>query len=171
MAKHKVKAFTILEVTITMLIAAILLGITYTSYSIVVKSYRSFTIKNDNMAVLISLDHLLKRDFGKATIVIKDADGIDLKNDQQLIKYSFNPDFIIRTSIRVDTFKVQTQDVITSFENVPLNEIQDTDEQNRLDEVSFTLLYQNEKIPYHYRKLYSSENLIQRNPNAVNWSE
>jgi prepilin-type N-terminal cleavage/methylation domain-containing protein len=168
MDSHKIKSFTLLEVAITMLIAAILLGITYTSYSIVVKSYRSFIAKNDNTTVLISLDHVLRRDFAKATVVIKDADGIELQTDQQLIKYAFNPDFIIRSSTRPDTFKVQTQDVITAFENLPLGDVQDTPEQNRLDELSFTLLFQNEKIPYHYRKQYSSENLIQRNPNAVN---
>lgn len=167
MDNHKIKAFTLLEVAITMLISAVLLGITYTSYSIVVKSYRSFTAKNDNIAVLIGLDHVLRRDFAKATVVIKDTDGIELQSDQQSIKYTFNPDFIIRSTTRQDTFKVQTQDILTSFENTPLNNVQDTPEQNRLDELSFTLLFQNEKIPYHYRKLYSSENLIQRNTDAL----
>ena len=50
MNKHRIKAFTIMEVTVTMLIAAILIGITYTTYSIVLKSYNSFTTKNADMA-------------------------------------------------------------------------------------------------------------------------
>jgi hypothetical protein len=58
--------------------------------------------------------------------------------------------------------------VNTAFETFPVNEVQETEEQNRIDEFAFTLIFQNEKIPYHYHKLYSSVNLIQRNPNAVN---
>ena len=171
MVKQKVKAFTILEVTITMLITALLIGITYTSYSIIVKSYHSFTAKNEELAVLATLDHLLKRDFEQAEAVFKNQDGIVLLSDSKTLKYEFKPDYIIRSGIRIDTFKMQTQDVNSMFENVPLNEVQETEEQNRVDELSFILIFQNEKIPYHYYKLYSSVNLIQRNPNAVNWSE
>ena len=168
MIKQKVKAFTILEVTITMLITALLIGITYTSYSIIVKSYRSFTVKNEEMTVLVTLDHLLKRDFDQAEMIFKDQDGIALTSNDKTIKYEFKPDYIVRNAARIDTFKVQTQDVSTAFENVPINEVQETEEPNRIDELAFTLIFQNEKIPYHFYKLYSSVNLIQRNPNAVN---
>jgi len=168
MMKQKVKAFTIMEVTITMLITGLIIGITYTSYSIVIKSYHSFTTKNDSMAVLVSLDHVLKRDFDRADSILKDSAGITIKKNDVSIKYIFMPDFIVRNSVRNDTFKVQTQDVITTFENITNIEMQATAEQNRIDGLDFTLVFQNEKIPYHYRKLYSSENLIQRNPNAVN---
>jgi Tfp pilus assembly protein PilE len=168
MIKQKVKAFTILEVTITMLITALLIGITYTSYSIIVKSYQSFDKKNNEMAVLATLDHLLKRDFDQAESIFKDQEGIALISINKTIKYQFKLDYILRIGARTDTFKVQTQDVNTAFENVSINEVQETEEQNRIDELAFTLIYQNEKIPYHYVKLYSSVNLIFRNPDAVN---
>ncbi|MDB5008616.1 MAG: hypothetical protein JWP45_3009 [Mucilaginibacter sp.] len=174
MNKHKLKAFTILELTVTMLITALLIGITYTSYSIIVKSYRSFTLKNEDMGILISLDHVLKRDFDLADVILKTSDGLTLKSDQKIVKYTFNPDFITRESVKTDTFKVETQLVQTSFETILVNDIQDAEEQNRLDDLTFSLLYQNEKIPYHYHKNYSSINLIlrkefneQRNPNAI----
>ncbi len=168
MNKYRVKAFTIFEMVITMMITAIVIGITYTSYSIVVKSYNSFNNKNNDMAVVIDLDHVLKRDFERAEIILKDTDGIALKTGAQIIKYQFKPDFITRYGVRIDTFKVQAVDVITAFENMPVNELQVTDEQNRIDEIGFTLLFKNEKIPYHYNKQYSSVNLFQRNPNAIN---
>ena len=168
MKQHRLKAFTILEVTITMLIAGVLIGITYTSYSIVFKSYHSFTVKNEDMAVLINLDHLLKRDFEKADTVLKDTSGTVLIEDNKVIKYVFMPDFVVRTAARIDTFKVQTQELNTSFESVSIVEFQATAEENRIDGIDFMLIFQNEKLPFHYHKLYSSENLIQRNPNAVN---
>jgi len=168
MNKQKVKAFTILEITITMLITGVLIAITYTSYIIIIKSYQSFTAKNDEMAVLVTVDHLLKRDFEQAETIYKTQEGISLKKDNQLISYQFKPDYIVRNAAKPDTFKVQTQDVITSFENIPISEVQETEEQNRVDEFGFTLMYKTEQIPYLYHKEYSSENLIQRNPNAVN---
>jgi len=146
----------------------VLIGITYTSYSIVIKSYHAFTKKNNDMAVVVTLDHLLKRDFEGADTILKDSAGIAIKAGGSLIKYAFTPNFVVRTSAKIDTFKVCTQDVNTMFENNPIPESQALEEQNRIDELGFTLLFQNEKIPYHYRKLYSSENLIQRNPNAFN---
>ena len=168
MSKYKVQAFTIMEVTITMMIAAILIAVTYTSYSIVIKSYNSFTNKNNDMAVLVSLDHVLKRDFEQANIIFKDPTGFSLKKDSALIRYEFSNDFIVRKSARIDTFKVQNQDVSTSFENVPLLELQTTDAQNMIDELGFTIIYQKEEISYHYHKTYSSENLIEKKPNAIN---
>jgi Tfp pilus assembly protein PilE len=168
MYKQKIRAFTIMEVTVTMLVTAILIGITYTSYSIIVKSYGGFNTKNDEMAALVSLDHVLKRDFERSEGVYKTQDGIVLKKENSVIGYVFAPGYVIRNAARADTFKVQVQDMVTSFENAPLNEVQETEELNRTDELAFTLTYKNEQIPYLYHKLYSSVNLIQRNPNAVN---
>ncbi|MDP9080023.1 MAG: hypothetical protein M3O71_21565 [Bacteroidota bacterium] len=167
MNKNKVPAYTIMEVTITMLVSAILIAITYTSYSIVTKSYNSFTGKNTDLAVLVSLDHLFTRDFEKANAIVKDSTGILLQRDSNSIRYEFAPDFIIRRAARIDTFKVQNQEVTTSFENIPLPGLRSDSVQNIIDELDFTILYQKEKITYHYHKSYSSENLIERNPNAV----
>ena len=168
MNKHRVKAFTIMEVTITMVIASILMGITYTTYSIISKSYLSFNTKNNDMAALEQLDKLLRRDFEQAEIIQKETGGIVIKNTDHTVTYEFNPDFIVRTTGIVDTFKVKTEEITTSFEGQPVNEAGSSEEQNRLDELGINLLYQNEKIPYYYHKQYSSVNLIQRNPNAVN---
>lgn len=164
----RVKAFTILEVTIAMLIAGVLIAITYTSYSIIVKSYGSFTHKNQDMAQLVRLDEWLKKDFAHAEIVQKDSAGIVLNSADRHIKYKFDPDFIVRIEIRTDTFKVKPETVITSFEDQPVNELPTTEELNRLDDLQLDILFQDEKIPYHYHKQYSSANLINRNPNALN---
>ena len=168
MINKRVKAFTILEVTIAMLIAALLIGFTYTAYSIVVKSYSSFNRKNQDMAELVRLDEWLKKDFAHAETVQKDTAGIVFNSEGHHVKYRFDPDFIIRTEIKSDTFKVKTDSVATSFESLPVNELGPADEQNRLDDLDLVILFQGEKIPYHYHKQYSSVNLINRNTNALN---
>lgn len=167
MNNHKVKAFTIIEVTITMVIAAILIAITYTSYSIVSKSYLSFNTKNDDMAVLERMDKLLKRDFMRAETIQRDSSGILFKNTNSIIQYEFNPDFIIRISGRSDTFKVKSDSLNMLFEGQPVSETDPSNEQRRLDGLEINVEFQNEKIPYHYHKQYSSSDLIKRNTNAI----
>ena len=168
MNKHKVTAYTIMEVTITMMVAAILIGITYTSYSIVVKSYGSFTSKNNDMGELITLDHQVARDFDLAKIIKKDSAGFSFVKDSELVRYEFLGDYILRKASRIDTFKIKNRDVNAGFENVPLIELNDEPGRNIIDALDFVLMYQKDTIGYHYHKTYSSENLIEKNPNAIN---
>lgn len=168
MSIKKVRAFTIIEVTIAMLITGLLIAVTYTSYSIIVKSYQAFSTKHEDLVVLNNIDHLLKRDFFKAEIIYKTSDGIQLKQNNTEIGYEFKPGYIVRHAVRIDTFKVQTLEVIATFENLPITDVQAVEEQNRIDGLSFTLVYKNEQIPYIYHKMYSSVNLINRIPNASN---
>ncbi len=168
MTRHRVKAFTIMEVTVAMLIASIAISIAYTVYTIVVKSYNSYNIKNSDMAVLVRLNELLKTDFEHADIILKDQKSIIFKNADRLVNYDVEPDFILRISTITDTFKVKTQEFNTTFENAPVTEIANEEEPNRIDELQLNLLFENKKISYYYHKQYSSLNLIQRNVNAVN---
>lgn len=168
MNKHKVKAFTIMEITVAMLLAAIVIGITYTAYSIISQSYIAYHNKNEDMAGLVRLDELLKKDFSHADTISKVDNGILCKIDTIGITYEFQPEYTVRHSTIIDTFKLKTADVNTLFENQPITEINNIPEQNRLDELDITVLFHNEKIPYYYHKQYSSASLAERNPNAVN---
>ncbi|MHB8208036.1 PulJ/GspJ family protein [Mucilaginibacter sp.] len=164
----RVKAFTIMEITVVMLISAIVIGIAYTAFNIIGQSYRSFQHKNEELAVLIRLDELLRKDFSRADTISKTAGGIFVKTGTDSVTYAFEPDFTVRTSTIIDTFKLNVQDVTASFETSPITTIDPVSEQNRIDELDFSILFENEKIPYTYYKQYSSANLIERNPNAIN---
>lgn len=168
MIKKRIPAFTIMEVTVTMLISAIVIGITYTAFSIITRSYHAFDNKHKDMAVVLRLDELLQKDFNRAEIILKDTGGIALMDSSRTIKYRFSPDYILRIGITVDTFKVKSDSVSTIFENNAVNDMGTTEEVNRLDELGLFIILQNEKIPYHYHKVYSSANLINRNSNAIN---
>jgi Tfp pilus assembly protein PilE len=166
--KHRLPAFTIMELTVAMLISAIVIAITYTAFSMVSGSYVSYTAKHNEMAVLIRLDELLKKDFIKADDIYQEQDGVRFLLKQQPISYRFEPGEVIRISTVTDTFKVATDALILSFERQPLSSETSTDQElNRVDELAFSIVYQKEKFPYHYLKQYSSKNLINRNPNAI----
>jgi len=167
MSRQRIKAFTIIEVVVTMTIAAILMGITYTSYQIVNKSYRSFNVKNNEMAALERLDELLKKDFNRSGIIEKDEKGIVIKSSRDTVQYEFARDFILRISAISDTFKIKNEGLSTSFEDQLVGGQGLSDEEDRLDGLNISLLLQNEKIRYHYHKDYSSVNLINRNPDAI----
>lgn len=151
-----------------MLVAAILIGITYSVYSVISKSYISFNRKSEEMAIQLQLDKSLKKDFNQAEIIFKDTRGISFKSAEHAVTYIFEPDYIIRSEFNTDTFKVKAETMNTMFERKTINEVSLDEEQNKLDEFKLVILFKNEKIPYHYYKLYSSVNLIKRKPNALN---
>ncbi|MDB5122339.1 MAG: hypothetical protein JWP94_468 [Mucilaginibacter sp.] len=164
----KIKGYTIMEVTVTMLVAGILIGITYTMYSLIYKSYGAFDRKNQDMVVLASLDGVLARDFNRAEFVLKDTDGLSLRYNGHRIRYQFEPDYVTRTDTRTDTFKVKAEEVTTSFDGKPANQGFPAAEQNKVDELALSILYGKERIPFHYFKSYSSANLFQPDSHADN---
>jgi Tfp pilus assembly protein PilE len=163
----RVKAFTIMEITIAMLLAAIVIAITYTVYMIVVRSYSSYNAKSSNMAVLIRLDELLRKDFEKNEMIQRTETGLLCTQRGKVVTYEFMPKAIIRSSGIIDTFEVTTETINSFFEDRPVSG-STMSEEGRIDELQLLLVFGEKKITNTYFKHYSSENLIQRKTNAVN---
>lgn len=160
MNNNRVKAFTIMEMTVAMLLASIVIGMTYAIYSIVANSYNTFNVKNNKMAIVLRVDELLKKDFLSADLILKNEHGFLFRKGNQLINYEMQSDFIVRSNIAIDTFKVKTDSLSMSFETMPLPDVGESERQSRIDDIKFLVLYENEKIPYNYHKQYSAVNLI-----------
>lgn len=157
--KHRLPAFTIMEITIVMLISTIVVAITFTAYGMVSRAYSTYLEKRNHMAALIRLDELLQRDFRQAQQVLRHENTVLCADSGRQVTYRFEPEQIIRQSTIIDSFKVQATDVTCSFNNQPTG---DTLEPVRIDELSFTVQADQETFPYHYTKRYSSANLIQK---------
>lgn len=168
MRVKKLPGFTIMEVTIAMLLSAIVIGLTYTVFSLVTRSYQSYQTGHREMATVLSLDGLLRRDFDRAELILKDTDGIVLISKNNIIKYRFYPDYVLRKGIAIDTFRLKTDSIAMSFEGKTIDGSETSAEDSRLDELDMQLTLQKEKIPYYYHKIYSSANLINRKTNARN---
>lgn len=165
----RLKAFTIMEMTIAMLISAIVIGITYTAYQIMSKSFITFNNKNTDMAVVIRIDELLKKDFAQASDITFAEKTLTFKDSAQLIKYQFDPNLIIRFSSIADTFKVESSDPVITFEHQLLSTDENyNDKQPSLDELSFNVNLHQDTLNYHYFKKYSSQQLIKLTTNAGN---
>jgi hypothetical protein len=171
---RRLPAFTILELTVSMLLAALVISITYAALQIVTRSYQSFGRKNEELAILVRLDQVLRRDISASQGVYKTEHGIVLPGaaaDQASIRYEFDPEAILRkTELVTDTFKVAPAGVRLLFEGKEVQQETGEDgapsEASRADELGLELLYKDEKYPYHYYKIYSSENLINRTQHA-----
>jgi len=152
----KIPAFTLMEVTIAMLIAGIVIAVTFTTYRIVSGSYIGFSKKQDELAGFVRLDRLLKQDFMTAKSILKSSDGLVMEVDGGLICYQIEPVFIVRDqfSLRRDSFKVAINNAGFSFEN---NAVEDG---QALDQFEFETVVQGQLVPLHYRKIYSAQDLF-----------
>jgi len=157
MLNSKVPAFTLMEVTIAMLIAGIAIAITFTTYRVVSGSYAGFTRKQNELAGFVTLDKLLKQDFMAAIKVLKTAEGLTMQMEGGLINYRVEPSFILRDqfSLRTDTFKLLINEPGFSFENEAVEEGQ------VIDQFGFETSVQGQLITNHYQKLYSAQELFE----------
>jgi prepilin-type N-terminal cleavage/methylation domain-containing protein len=167
MLNHKLKAFTIMEVTIALLVSGILIAIVYVAFAVVNNSYHAFVLKNVESADLAQLDLLLSRDFRRADLIEKTDSGLFFKNNNGGIRYVLNSDYIVRTNGITDTFKFKTTRTNMLFEQQPVETGPDA-LNSRVDELELDLLLHNDKMTFHYYKQYSSANLFEQDTHAGN---
>lgn len=154
---NKVPAFTLMEVTIAMLIAAIAIAITFTAYRIVSGSYLDFTRKQEKIATFITADKLLKQDFINARHIIKTEEGLMMEMEDGMINYHFKPDYILRDqfSLNIDTFKMKINNSSFLFERGV------AEEGKSVDQLSFNAEVDGQSIALYYQKVYSAQDLFQ----------
>ncbi len=152
----KIPAFTLMEVTIAMLIAGIAIAITFTTYRIVSGSYIGFSKKQNELAEFTRLDKLLKKDFMNARSIVKSPGGLMVAFEQGVISYQIDKDFVLRNqfSIRTDTFSLKMDKTSFLFEK---DEVADG---QAIDQFGFEAVVQGQVIPLSYRKIYSAQNLF-----------
>jgi len=154
--KKKVPAFTLMEVTIAMLIAAIAIAITYTAYRIISGTYLNYAKKQDRIAAFAVADQLLKEDFLASDHILRTADGLDFQSESGMIRYQFTGSYVLREqyALQTDTFKLEVQHISFTFENEAVAEGTEVD---RLD---YTSRLEDQDIPLTYQKTYSAQSLF-----------
>lgn len=159
----KLKAYTLLEITIAMLLSAIVISMTYAIVNIISGTLNNFIKKNTAVTMVTQLDRSLNRDFARGVTVVKDGEYIRMKMDTDSVVYAFEPGLIIRRSFVADTFAVNPGSVSASFEGKPVNS-----PQHLVDDLQFDSSLENRVIHHHYFKNYSSSELFKADSNAIN---
>jgi len=157
-----------MEVTIAMMISAILILIVYTAFSVVSNAYHHFIVQNEQAATVVQLDRLLKRDFRRAELIVKNGEGLLLTSDKDSVRYLLDSNYIVRISGITDTFKVKTESSSMLFEQEPVGLAESGSLVTQVDELQLNLYYPNDNMHFIYYKPYSSANLFNQDDHAGN---
>ncbi|WP_256014126.1 PulJ/GspJ family protein [Desertivirga xinjiangensis] len=179
---QQLPAFTIMELTVSMIVAALVVSIAYSVYFLINKAYLDYRQRNQHFAELIQLDRLLKHDFRNADQLLLLSGQLYAKKGNKRISYEFNKSNIIRRAELADTFRLSVQDKNFMCENIKIPagnaynraspDVLKTDfdipEHLRVDELALTVLFNNSPVRFIYKKRYSSVDLIKRGIHAIN---
>jgi Tfp pilus assembly protein PilE len=154
--KQKIKAYTLMEITIAMLLSAVCISMCYSAYGIITGYYKEFGRKNEASAALSSLKQVLARDFLNSKHALREENKIILLSDSITIAYGFESEWITRdlNQQHIDTFKVKSSTLTAYFEHL---EVLSAD---TIDQVSFNVILSHKTVPIQVRKVYSAENLF-----------
>lgn len=159
---NKIKAFSILELIVVMLISMIVMGIAYQGYLLFHKQFLSFKKNADKIADLSLMDRLLHSDISDSRIVLKNSKGIDCIYPDKTIIYEWEDTYALRKDAGlIDTFHLTALEGITfTFLSKPANTFEMVDELVFIDKTK-----ESQKV-FHYLKKYGADIII-NNPNRA----
>lgn len=114
---RKLKAFTLMELLIGMIVSAIVISFCYLSYAMIYKQFVSYRTVKQELVEALEFHSVLNRDFvdaQKATFRETELTLISYKNRNVI--YNFEAEFVLRkTGEVVDTFFLEPTNISTDF--------------------------------------------------------
>lgn len=152
-----IKAYTLMEMTVAMLLAAISITICYSAYGIVSGYFIGFQQKNKQAQDVLMFTHAMERDLQRCNLVLRLEDGVELQCDSVNVNYHFAGKYILRVlgEFKTDTIQLEHTSVLAFFEG---SEVNTTD---TIDRINLSIVLAQKPIPLQFRKNYSSANLFQ----------
>lgn len=152
-----IKAYTLMEMTVAMLLAAISITICYSAYGIVSGYFISFQQKNNQAQEVLMFTHTFERDLQRCKLVLRVEDGIELQCDSVNVNYHFAGKYILRVlgELKTDTIRLEHTPLVTFFEGSEVNII------DTIDRIDVSVVLAQKSMPLQFRKNYSSANLFQ----------
>ncbi|TKC12046.1 hypothetical protein FA048_00050 [Pedobacter polaris] len=154
---QKISAYTLMEVTVAMLLSALTITICYSAYGIITSYFKSFQDKNALADEVLALRHTLDRDSEKSNYMLKTDEGFEFLQDSSIIIYSFTDQHILRrlSEVHTDTFKLQAVELQRFFES------QEIVAADTIDQISFKLvLTKDHTVSIQVNKYYSAAALF-----------
>jgi prepilin-type N-terminal cleavage/methylation domain-containing protein len=146
----KLRAFTIMELVVVMVISGIVTGIAFFGYSVSSIYFRRFHDSALSITRVSLLHSTLENDFREAVMIRQpQANTIVLTKKNETVSYSFSEGGVVRENPgSKEVFPLRLSAVSILFEGLPAAGF--------LDEVYF----ETDHGPFHFSKLYSSEELM-----------
>lgn len=157
---HKVKAFTIMELIIAMMLTTLIVGITFYSMRLVEGNASKLTANFKQNQAFIRLRTALKKDAEQASHILSTSNGFLCQQDHQLVRYALDGQALYRTvddrydRQLLDSFDLPVTELILSFQNSEL-----INEDQLIDLIQCGVQAQNSTITISIVKTYDSVTL------------
>lgn len=154
---QKLKAFTLMELLIGMIISGVLISICYMSYTLINKQYLNYKTIKAELTEVLQFNSVLDRDIANAERMsfIESKLIINRKKKSDL-EYNFEASFILRKEGEVtDTFRLISLNLIPSYLMS-----RGTMSENLLMSLSFDALVLGEQEHFQFRKSYDAETVV-----------
>ena len=161
---RKIKAFTILELVVVMILTSIIVGIVYSAYEVVGNQYNSYRKINTQNKQVALLNMLLNKDFTTSHFIKCGEDKLLFYDkENKITSYDFGEQDITRNNNAfTDTFFIPSLNVEMKF----LNQMQQV-QNNLVDELYFESLIFNQQQAFHFKKQYAADVLINNETGKV----
>jgi hypothetical protein len=154
----RIKAYSIIELIVVMLISSIVIATAYQGYLLFFRQYLGFSERSAKIARVSLVDRLLLSDFENSFDVRKQGYCIYCRYPSHLVRYEFFSGGIIRLQDAVrDTFFMKMQHPQVTFRNLTANE------GSLVDRISFSIEREKDSINFSYEKKYGADVLMNEN--------
>jgi type II secretory pathway pseudopilin PulG len=152
----RVPAFTLVELSVVMLLTAIVTTIAFLTLSILQGSLGKFKKDSDTLIHIELLHRLLSQDMTQSTKVVSNENGIQTIGKKGMATYQFHPQGVWRQKAGLtDSFYFETSMLKKKFQGM---EIQLPGQ--LLDELTFEAYHKKETFTFIFHKIYGADVLI-----------
>lgn len=155
MSVNKIKAFSLIELLIVMMISGITISMTFTCYSIIRQQFSKY--KKESIVVMetVDLEKTLSLDFYKGKLVQRIENGFMIDRRDYKVSYEYFGKKLLRTMpMRTDTFQIDVKFIEVKMENVVV------ESDDYIDEVLIVCGEEDNAKTYHHHIWYSAEDYM-----------
>jgi hypothetical protein len=168
----RLKAFTLADMMVSMIISSLVIAFAYTAYLVIVKNFYSFKASNQETEEVHTLYGLMKQDIATCLYMRKQDNNLVLQMPAGSgILYQIGDLYVLRKlKTRQDTFQVKVHNVNSFFKTIPV-----VNAGALIDEVQLDTELSGEKQSFTLTKRYGADIVMYKDSldkiNYIPWTE
>lgn len=155
---NKVKAFTIAEMIVIMMLTAITVSAAFALYRIVAFQWNNYQLTTKHIYSALSFERYLTQDIQFCDEVVYQDHSLTCSWPDKQVRYSFEDSVVIRTGSLVDTFPIGLHQVEVYWQNQPVMNVASS-----IDRIHLIAMPGEDTLEYTIQKQYASDILFRKN--------
>lgn len=153
---HKLRAFTLMELLVGMIVSSIVIAFGYSAYALIYKQYLSYKSVKTTVVETMQLNAAMSNDFNNAAYITFYDNILKMNSDNKLLTYNFIDSLVIRSDREMlDTFKLAA----SSIQIKPVfNDILSND--TLINDLQFDVSVFDTKEHFTFTKRYTAQTLM-----------